>query len=217
MKRHSLAKVNKNHSHLNVSGRRRLEIRLGWGAAPYNCRMTFDLQPKIQNDLIRLEPLQAQDFEAVYAVASDPLIWEQHPSQNRYQRAVFEVYFNGGLESGGAFRVIDNITGETLGSSRYYDLDENQRIVSIGYTFIARRAWGRGYNRALKTLMLDHAFASVDRVLFQIGVNNLRSRKAIEKLGGILLREEAVAYHGERSTPNVVYKIDKADWAAPRS
>jgi RimJ/RimL family protein N-acetyltransferase len=179
--------------------------------------MTFDLQPKLQNDLIRLEPLRAEDFDVLYAVASDPLIWEQHPNRNRYQRAVLQVYFNGGLESRGAFRVIDNTTGETIGSSRYYELDESKGVVSIGYTFLARRAWGGGYNRALKTLMLDHAFAHVDRVIFHIGMNNLRSRRAMEKLGGILIGEQAVAYHGEPSTPNVVYEIDKADWAAAKS
>ena len=179
--------------------------------------MTFDLQPKIQNTLIRLEPLRPEDFETLYAVASDPLIWEQHPNRLRYQRDVFQVYFNGGLESRGAFRVIDNTNGETIGSSRYYELDESKRVVAIGYTFIARRAWGGGYNRALKALMLEHAFGYVDRVIFHVGRDNWRSRRAMEKLGGILIGEQAVAYHGEPSTPNVVYKIDKADWAAAQN
>src|SRR5580698_9066573 len=103
--------------------------------------MAFELQPSIQNDLIRLEPLRAGDFEALYAVASDPLIWEQHPAKDRYQREVFANYFKSGLESGGALRVIDNVNGELIGSSRYYDLDEHERKVSVGYTFIARRYW----------------------------------------------------------------------------
>jgi RimJ/RimL family protein N-acetyltransferase len=176
--------------------------------------MTFQLQPRIHNDLIRLEPLKAEDFEPLYAVAADPLVWEQHPSKDRYQREVFENFFKGAMESGGAFGVIDNTDQELIGSSRYYDLNESQRKISIGYTFIARNRWGSNYNRALKTLMLDHAFQFVDRVLFQVGVNNWRSRKAMEKLGGVYIGEELVSYSGEPAHPNVVFKIDAGDWAA---
>lgn len=177
--------------------------------------MAFERQPSIHNELIRLEPLRAGDFEALYAVAADPLIWEQHPAKDRYKREVFAGYFNSGLQSGGAFRVIDNVNGELIGSSRYYDLDESMRKVSVGYTFIARRCWARGYNRALKRLMLEHAFKFVDRVTFQVGRDNLRSRKAMEKLGGVYIGEETVAYvPGEQASPNVVFKIDKADWLA---
>jgi RimJ/RimL family protein N-acetyltransferase len=176
--------------------------------------MSFELQPHISNKLIRLEPLEPDDFDALYAVASDPLIWEQHPNRDRYKREVFENFFKGALESGGALCVLDNTTGELIGSSRYYALDEVQRVVSVGYTFIARSTWGRQYNRALKSLMLDHAFRFVDRVTFEVGVNNMRSRKAMEKLGGVYVGEKSVAYYGEPSKQNVIYKIDKADWPA---
>ena len=175
--------------------------------------MGFELQPRIQNDLIRLEPLEADDFESLYAVAADPLIWEQHPSSDRYQRPVFENFFQGAMESGGAFRVIDNTNGELIGSSRYSNYDEAKRQIEIGYTFIARSRWARHYNLALKTLMLDHAFKFVHRVIFKVGINNWRSRKAMEKLGGIYIGEESVSYSGEPAHPNVVFKIDAADWA----
>jgi RimJ/RimL family protein N-acetyltransferase len=141
------------------------------------------------------------------------LIWEQHPNKDRYQREVFAVYFQGAIDSGGAFRVIDNTTGTLIGSSRYYDLDEARREVAVGYTFIARSHWGGHSNRALKTLMLEHGFQSVDRVIFHVGVGNLRSRRAMEKLGGVLIGEAAVSYYGEPSRPNVIYKIDRGDWA----
>jgi len=176
--------------------------------------MSFELQPRLQNDLISLEPLQAGDFERLYAVAADPLIWEQHPSSDRYQRPVFENFFKGALESRGAFRVFDNTNGDLIGSSRYCDYDQAQRQISVGYTFIARSRWARHYNLALKTLMLDHAFKFVDRVTFKVGINNWRSRKAMEKLGGIYIGEESVSYSGEPSHPNVVFKIDAEDWAS---
>lgn len=175
--------------------------------------MSFALQPCLQNELIRLEPLRVGDFEDLYAVASDPSIWEQHPCSDRYQRAVFEDFFKGAIQSGGAFRVIDNGNGELIGSSRYSNYEEAERRIDIGYTFIARSRWARNYNRALKTLMLDHAFQYVDRVIFKVGINNWRSRKAMEKLGGIYIGEQAVSYSGEPSHLNVVFKIDAADWA----
>jgi RimJ/RimL family protein N-acetyltransferase len=145
-------------------------------------------------------------------VAADPLIWEQHPSSDRYQRPVFEIFFKGAMESRGAFLVFDNANDELIGSSRYCDYDEAQRQISVGYTFIARSRWARHYNLALKTLMLDHAFKFVDRVTFKVGINNWRSRKAMEKLGGIYIGEESVSYSGEPSHPNVVLKIDAKDW-----
>ena len=49
----------------------------------------MNLQPTLQNDLIILRPLRENDFEALYEVAKDPLIWEQHPSRERYKREVY--------------------------------------------------------------------------------------------------------------------------------
>jgi RimJ/RimL family protein N-acetyltransferase len=176
--------------------------------------VAFELQPSLQNELIRLEPLRPGDFEALYAVASDPLIWEQHPAKDRYKRDVFAAFFDSGIESGGALRIFDNTDGELIGSSRFYDLDEAQNTVSVGYTFIARSRWARHFNRALKQLMLDHAFKFVNRVTFQVGRDNWRSRKAMEKLGGVYIGEETVVYvPGEQANPNVIFKIDASDWA----
>jgi RimJ/RimL family protein N-acetyltransferase len=174
--------------------------------------MPFDLQPRLENPWIGLRPLLPADFEPLYAAASDPLIWQQHPNPNRYQRAVFENYFQGAIESGGALLISDNQTGQIIGSSRYYDLDETRRAIAIGYTFIARQYWGRDYNRRLKTLMLDHAFHFVDTVVFHVGADNTRSRIAMQKLGGQLTGEIAVAYYGEPSRQNVIYEIKRADW-----
>lgn len=174
--------------------------------------MSFEITSHLANRLVRIEPLQVDDFESLYAVASDPLIWEQHPNRLRYQRDVFEVYFKGAVDSASAYRVIDPTDGALIGCSRFYDLQAAQRTVSIGYTFLARRAWGTQINRALKTLMLDHAFCHVEHVLFEVGVDNRRSRKAMEKLGGRAIGEAVVAYYGEPGRPNVIYQIDRTDW-----
>ncbi len=144
----------------------------------------FDLQPTLTGSTISLRPLQAEDFEALYLAASDPLIWEQHPSPLRYQRDVFEKeFFSGALASGSAFVVFENESGQIIGSSRFYDWDPVQKEVAIGFTFLTRAHWGGVSNQQKKKLMLDHAWQWAERVWFHIGRHNWRSRKAVEKIG----------------------------------
>jgi RimJ/RimL family protein N-acetyltransferase len=172
--------------------------------------MRFNIQPShLQNELITLIPLEEVDFEDLYEVASDRLIWEQHPNKHRYQKEVFLNYFEGALQSGGSFFIRDTNTGDSIGSSRFYDYDETDSSVLIGYTFISRKYWGKGYNASLKKLMLDYAFQYVETVYFHIGANNIRSQKAIEKIGAIKISEQEVAYYGEDSKLNYIYKINK--------
>ena len=130
-----------------------------------------------------------------FAVASDRLIWEQHPERDRYQEEVFREFFRDALESRSAFVVIDRKTGEIIGSSRYSEFDPQASVVEIGWTFLARAYWGGEYNRELKRLMLDHAFKFVDRVVFGVGVTNFRSQKALEKIGAVRVgrRDKVVA------------------------
>lgn len=174
--------------------------------------MSFELQPTLENKLIKIQALKQDDFETLYAVASDPLIWEQHPNPDRYKREVFEIFFKGAMESGGAFLVLDQQTGRAIGSSRYYELDETQSSIAIGYTFLARDHWGGIYNPALKRLMMEHAFQFVDRVIFHIGASNIRSQKAIERLGARKINEIAMEYYGEANRLNFVYEIKKQTW-----
>jgi RimJ/RimL family protein N-acetyltransferase len=172
--------------------------------------MKFDLQyKKLQNELIRLIPLQETNFEELYAVASDPLVWEQHPNKLRYQRDVFQNYFEGAMLSKGAFIIRDNKTNEVVGCSRYYDYDEIESSVLIGYTFIGIKFWGKDYNKALKKLMLDYAFQFVNKAYFHIGAFNYRSQKAIEKIGATKVDEFEVEYYGETSKLNFIYLITK--------
>src|SRR5688572_3065197 len=146
--------------------------------------MPFDLQPTLTGELLDLRPLAETDFEDLFAVASDPMIWEQHPESNRYQEHVFRAFFRGAMTSGGALIAIDRSDGRVIGSSRFHGYDADRREIEIGWTFLARRFWGGRYNREMKELMLRHAFRFVDRVVFLIGPENRRSRRAIEKIGG---------------------------------
>ena len=151
--------------------------------------MDFDLQPTLKGDLIELRPLGPQDFDALFSAASDPKIWEQHPESDRYQREVFQRFFDGAFESRGAFAIIERESGRIIGSSRYCNLDLTNREVEIGWTFLEREFWGGTYNRELKQLMLEHAFRFVDRVVFVVGENNIRSQKALAKIGASFLKK----------------------------
>lgn len=147
--------------------------------------MPFDLQPTLKGELLELRPLRPDDFDALYAVAADPLIWEQHPASDRYKEDVFREYFRGALDSGGAFLVVDAATGRVIGSTRFHGYDEAKSEIEIGWTFLARSHWGGSSNREMKTLLLGHAFRYVSSVVFLVGPKNLRSQKAMEKIGGV--------------------------------
>jgi RimJ/RimL family protein N-acetyltransferase len=163
----------------------------------------FDLQPTLTGDLVELRPMRPDDFPALHAVAADPLIWAQHPESDRHEEAVFRRFFQGGLESGGAFVVLDRADDRIIGSSRFYGYDPQRREIEIGWTFLARSHWGGRYNAEMKRLMLTHAFRFVDRVLFIVGSQNVRSQRAVERIGAVR-RGERVNERGEQS---LVYAI----------
>ncbi|WP_026730316.1 GNAT family N-acetyltransferase [Flavobacterium denitrificans] len=170
----------------------------------------FNLQPDfLENEIIKLIPLEEKHFEELYKVASDPLVWEQHPNKNRYERDVFRNFFEGAMESKGAFLILDKTTNEIAGSTRFYDYEPENNSIFIGYTFYGRNFWGTGFNPQVKKLMLDYAFQFVDKVRFHIGAENYRSQKAIEKLGAEKIDEINVAYYNEPSRHNFVYEIRK--------
>ena len=171
--------------------------------------MMFDRQPTLTGELLELRPLRQDDWAALFAVASDLLIWEQHPDSDRYKEDVFRQFFADALNSRGALVAIDHATGQIIGSSRYHALDAAERGVEIGWTFLARRYWGGRYNGEMKRLMLEHAFKTVDQVLFIIGPENRRSRRAVEKIGAVYLRVAPDA----KGRESVVYVLTKAAFA----
>jgi N-acetyltransferase len=173
-------------------------------------RMRFDLQPTLRGELIELRPLTSEDWDDLFAVASDPLIWEQHPESDRYKEEVFKVFFEGALESGGAFVVIDTKTQQIIGSTRFHGYDPEKSEIEIGWTFLARKYWGGQYNREMKQLMLAHAFKFVENVIFYVGENNVRSQKATEKIGAIKSGMAEKTYGNRPASLNVRYVIKKS-------
>ena len=158
----------------------------------------------LKGQLLELRPLRADDFDALYAVASDPLIWEQHPDNDRWKPDVFRKFLDDALRSGGALIAVEANTGQVIGSSRFHGHNAQRREVEIGWTFLARSHWGGRFNGEMKRLMLDHAFQFVDRVLFYIGPDNIRSRRAVEKIGAVLIGTSVNDAGRER----VVYAIE---------
>jgi RimJ/RimL family protein N-acetyltransferase len=147
--------------------------------------MSFEYQPILRSELLELRPLRADDFEELFAVASDPLIWEQHPVKDRCTRDGFQTFFAESLASKGALAALDPSTTRIIGSSRFHGYDAGGDEVEIGWTFLGRAYWGGVYNGEMKRLMLQHAFRFVHRVIFLIGPLNVRSQKAVEKIGAV--------------------------------
>ena len=162
----------------------------------------------LKDNLVKLVPLNENDFENLFQLASDPLIWEQHPTRDRYKKEVFQIYFDSAFASESAFLIIDKRSNQLIGCTRYYDYNEQESRVAIGYTFLARKFWGGNYNRAVKKLMLDYAFQFVNSVIFHIGPNNIRSQTAIQKIGAKKTRE--MEYEGQA---HYEYEIRKNEWS----
>ena len=147
--------------------------------------MPFDPQPTLKGALLELRQLRPNDWADLYAVASDPLIWEHHPASNRHEEAVFREFFAEALASGGALLALDAMSRRVIGSSRFHDHSEERSEVEVGWTFLARSHWGGAYNAEMKRLMLTHAFRSVRSVIFRVGPHNVRSQRALEKIGAV--------------------------------
>jgi N-acetyltransferase len=143
-----------------------------------------DLQPTLTGARVIARPLIESDWAALFSAASDPEIWAGHPAKDRYTEPGFRLFFDGALESGAAFVFIERATGRVIGSSRYFGWDPGAREIEIGWSFLAREFWGGSYNAEVKRLMLDHAFTFADCVIFWVGEDNIRSQKAMAKIGG---------------------------------
>ena len=174
----------------------------------------FDKQPALSDSEIAVRPLRPDDWDALFAVAGDPKIWEAHPAHDRYREPVFRRFFDDAIASGGALAVCDATTGEIIGSSRYDFRFCEPGEVEIGWTFLARSHWGGRANASLKRQMLAHAFRFLDRAMFRVGRTNLRSRRAMEKIGGRLTDRIIPSEMAGRMVDHVVYVIDAEDFRA---
>ena len=175
----------------------------------------MDRQPVLESERLLLSPLREDDWEALFAVASDPEIWALHPAHDRWQEPVFRAFFDDAMAHGGALAVVEKASGEIVGSSRFQGHDPaDGGSVEIGWTFLARRLWGEGYNAEMKRLMLAHALRSARRVDFRVGENNVISRGAMANIGGVLTGREDITIMGGQAHRHVIYEITRESFAA---
>ncbi|MEP3049747.1 MAG: GNAT family N-acetyltransferase [Erythrobacter sp.] len=170
----------------------------------------MDRQPTLETERLLLRPLLQGDWDALFAVAGDPAVWEQHPMHDRWREDVFRTFFEDALEQGGALAIVDKAEDQIVGSSRFQEYDpKDSGSVEIGWTFLAPRYWGRGFNPEMKRAMLAHAFEAVARVDFRVGETNYRSRIALENIGAERTdRSELARYQGKRIL-HIVYEITR--------
>jgi len=164
-------------------------------------------QPTLEGDLVVLRPTQPDDWEEMFAAASDPFIWAGHPAKDRYTEPAFRKYFEGALQSRGALTIVDKASGHIIGCSRYHDYEPELSRVEIGYTFLVRSCWGGAVNGEVKRLMLAHAFRFVDTVQFAVAEDNIRSRKACEKIGAALSKRREMRPTAGGEIPYCIYEI----------
>ncbi len=170
----------------------------------------MDRQPTLEDERLLLRPLVADDWDELFAIASDPAVWEQHPYHDRWRKEVFAEFFADALDKGGALAIIDKTSGAIIGSSRFQGFSEDDGgSVEIGWTFFAPRFWGKGINPAAKRLMLAHAFQYVGRADFLVGETNYRSRIALENIGAQRSRRtELRQYQGKRAL-HIAYELTR--------
>ena len=173
---------------------------------------TENLRPEILEDnILKIVPLIESDFDRLFEIADDPLIWEQHPTKDRYQKEVFQLYFDGAIKGKTAFLIIDKSTDKIIGSTRYYDYKPENSSIAIGYTFLSRQYWGGVYNKSAKRLLIEYAFQYVDNIYFHIGSTNIRSQLATIKIGASKIGEVDFDYYGKKLL-HFEYLITKNEW-----
>ncbi|WP_369026953.1 GNAT family N-acetyltransferase [Qipengyuania sp. RANM35] len=173
----------------------------------------MDRQPTLETERLTIRPMTEADREPLYAIASDPMIWEQHPIHDRWKREVFDAFFDEGMESGGALAIVRKSDGQILGSSQYKGFDpDDGGSIEVGWTYLDRSCWGKGINPEMKRAMLAHAFQDLATVRFRVGDTNYRSRNALEAIGAVRTeRYELAKYQGKRIV-HLVYEISRDDF-----
>lgn len=172
--------------------------------------ISFQTQPILEDELLLVRPLREDDFEPLFAIAADPLMWEQHPAKERSQREGFEKFFRDAMSTAAAFAVVDKATGSIIGTSRYYPVPESSNAVEIGWTFLARGYWGGTYNGALKRLMMEYAFQFVEHVIFCIHDQNYRSQKAVQNIGATRIEDMEGILLQPRDNATLIFGIKKS-------
>lgn len=178
--------------------------------------MYFSIQPILENEKVRLIPLKEINYDELSKIGCNPKVWINHPNKSRGTQSGFKIFFVGAIKSKGAFLIKDKQNNKTIGCTRFYDYNEIENSIFIGYTFFDPNYWGKGFNKSAKILMLDYIFEYVDKVYFHVGAENHRSIGAMKKLNAKKIKEVVVAYFGEPDRKNIEFTIKKQEWISSR-
>ncbi len=174
--------------------------------------MSFSEPIILESENYLLRRLQSEDFTELFKAASNPEIWLQHPEPDRYLLSGFERYFSKIISLQYPFVIIDKKTQQIIGSSSYYDYISEKNDIVIGYTFLKKEYWGGLANSEVKKLMLDFAFKFVHAVYLHVGSKNIRSQKAVLKIGGKLVAEFEKVISGTEKKSMFLYVLSRANF-----
>jgi N-acetyltransferase len=187
--------------------------------------MWANLTPRLEGELIVLEPLEARHQAGLYAAARHSEIWAWLAPIGESEE-YFAQWFEASLAESaagreGVFATIDRASGGPIGSTRYLNLREAHKGLEIGWTWLAPSAWGTGTNVEAKLLMLSHAFDELEcmRVEFKTDARNERSRAALAALPaqfeGVFRKHMSMPGVGVRDS--AYYSIVDSEWPSVRA
>ncbi|RRQ48802.1 N-acetyltransferase [Maribacter algicola] len=174
----------------------------------------------IENTRVKLSPLTLENYEYLLPIASQEKLVQFSPSDIETPEAL-KNYVLTALEqqaqkSSIPFIIFDKRTNKYAGSTRYMNIHWKNKVLHIGSTWIGKEFQGTGLNTQMKKLMLDYAFTDLDfeKVEFRVDERNIRSRKAVEKLGcrleGILRKDVYLLDGFKRNT--CCYGLLREEW-----
>lgn len=170
-----------------------------------NSAAFFDQELILEDERVRLEPLQEHHYEHLLPIALNRDLW-LHTSAKVNAPADFRRYFDTALlerttKRSYPFAYFNKQTGAYAGSTRFGNIDLNHKRVEIGWTWLDPSLHGTGFNKHGKLLLLNYGFETLglNRIELKTSLLNLRSQKAMRKIGAVeegVLRRHMISEDG---------------------
>lgn len=182
--------------------------------------LDFTTSLTLQNKHVLVRTFQPADLEEAASIAFEEDIWRFMPTRisNHAELQVWANAVVGGFRAGTryTFMIFDQATGQLAGSTSFGNISAPDKRLEIGWTWLAKQFRGSGLNKQCKYLLLCYAFEElkVERVELKTDVLNLRSRKAMLKLGATeegILRSHTQMHDGRRRD-TIYYSILREEW-----
>lgn len=173
----------------------------------------------LTGEKVILQPLTEDYFQKLTEASSEDIIWTYMPVKGSNPEmllgALTEALHKRDLAEQYPFVVIEKASGRVMGSTRFLQLNETHRSLEIGYTWYQTEYWGKGFNEECKYLLLQYSFEILKTIRVQIITSdkNVRSKRAIERIGGIpegVLRN-IILRNGEKKSI-AYYSILEEEW-----